>query len=764
MESQARAATLLQAAFRGQRLREALRRSGGVNYWIIMWDEEEERDIFYNTFSGEKSTYKPPEMSLFEVEPKTPHKSTKWVEEWDTTAGAYFYYNTRTGEYRWEKPPDFDINLGEGVQGEGLEWFEVKKSESSRQLSIENEESEGGNGEVSVDGENSEDYLSQQPKTGRSIYAWEELIDEETERTYYLNSETGETRWSLPPREALSGETAVRITQALVAENPLWHGVEGEKIDVPDRGERFQPVTLEDSVVFVPNDDDAADSSPPEQRSQTSEQPQSQSLVASGNDRAQDPVQSAHDPLPEDWEEVEDDDSGTTFFYNAATGESRWDRPKMRQLLQTAQAGAAFLALKDAPDQIATTTHHELDASAGGTDKETSSVDPSLAITDPVASGSDDVEQSPKQPSDAEEVENRINNEVDSTDEFSSASSVADRVSDGVLPVDVLPVEEAQADTSLTSSAPEPVDNSSNHHLSKEEDVEDHPNIEAQSTQVLNNDPAAADGLTGDDVIPIGQEQVNSSDTPEHVESTDNLDRDLGASSVQVEEEHEGQQQSGSDGPQHSWEEVVDEESGQTYYYNQETGESLWEIPPEVLAAVNASSDASVASTSAKEPVWEELVNGDGAKYYYNNATGETTSDRPVELDEHTSGADSSAGDPSTEDKTDAESHDDLAAASDAVENWEKVLDEDGDSYFYNHVTGESRRDLPRHMLLGMSALNAIHGLGQTIEPSAANNDAEVGSTSEGSPEDWELVTEDDGTTYFYNTRTGETTYDNPHN
>ena len=91
-----KAALLLQAAFRGQRTREALRRSGGMNYWIHSWDEEEECAIYLNTFTGEKTIHRPAEMDLFNIEAKKPNEVTKWVEEWDTTAGTYFYYNTRT--------------------------------------------------------------------------------------------------------------------------------------------------------------------------------------------------------------------------------------------------------------------------------------------------------------------------------------------------------------------------------------------------------------------------------------------------------------------------------------------------------------------------------------------------------------------------------------------------------------------------------------------------------------------------------------------
>ena len=96
------------------------------------------------------------------------------------------------GEYRWEKPADFDIDLGEAIQGEGLEWFESKIDETKRLLddsgstaNIDTRGQDAEDDETTIDtGANGEDYLRSQPQTGRSIYAWEELVDEETDRTY----------------------------------------------------------------------------------------------------------------------------------------------------------------------------------------------------------------------------------------------------------------------------------------------------------------------------------------------------------------------------------------------------------------------------------------------------------------------------------------------------------------------------------------------------------------------------------------------------
>ena len=337
-----------------------------------------------NTFTGEKTWFKPPEVDLFDVEPQKPNEATKWVEEWDTTAGAYFYYNTRTGEYRWEKPADFDVDLGEGLQGEGLDWFETKKSHSTRRLedgTISNTDEDATQPEEDQETtDSSQDYLASQPRTGRVIYAWEELVDEESERTYYFNSETGETRWSLPPHEALAGESGLRATQALIAENPLWGGVSGDKIYVPPTGAEFLPVTLEDSVVVSPDIEDA-ESTEVAPTDSVSENAFSEVEQKTNYDDDNSRVTHSHSDeaaLPDGWEEVHDDETGANFYYNEATGESTWDRPVLKRLQALAATVAAFTETTNEdsqphsglnPDVEDSPTNHD-NTSHDGTDRQ----------------------------------------------------------------------------------------------------------------------------------------------------------------------------------------------------------------------------------------------------------------------------------------------------------------------------------------------------------------------------------------------------------
>ena len=782
---------MLQAAFRGQRTREALRRSGGINYWILSWDEEEEREAYYNTFTGEKTWYKPAEMDLFHVEAQQPNEATKWVEEWDTTAGAYFYYNTRTGEYRWEKPTDFDVDLGEEVQGEGLEWFEQKKAESARNLgaAIEDDGSTGGGSGTAAD----DDYLASQPKTGRSIYAWEELIDEETERTYYLNSETGETRWSLPPRDALSGQSGLRVTQALMAENPLWQGVAGEPIDVPETGS-FRPVNLEDTAVPVvgdgehEGDDEAVDASPDVDvdvdvgtgttavvlfdAHQGDIEPYENALPGGVDDGGGDGGGNP-DALPEDWEEVHDEESGSNFFYNAVTGESRWDRPVMQRVRRMAQITAAFSSQSTATAGASGSLGAQSELALVTTTPEAGLLDGdprSAADADGAELGgavvSNDVQEVPTagdeaftddNPAEARDDTTHVlsaNAVPDSTPSAAAGNAVVDVVAVGNGVEDGADVAESSAVDASGEAAAEPVPSS---HLASESQTAE---VAVDATDADVAAQSADADVAGAGLLQFGDETI----VEQPADGTDGND------------DHTALLEQAA-----QWEEILDEEAGVPYYYNSITGESRWDVPEDMLAAIRAAAAAVAGESSTgaangdnnastalvvAEPLpeaaskWEALVNGDGVTYYYNSETGETSAERPLDFEDAASAEAVAAAE-----AADVQAHDDLEGDAEAVENWEKVVDDTGDNYYYNRATGESRWSLPRHMLLAMSAIHAINGWGTS--PAAAGGAAAdagivVDATDSSAADDWELVEEEDGTVYYYSPQTGATTYRDP--
>ena len=290
-------AVLIQAIFRGYRVREAMKRSPGINYWVEMWDEEEETQCYFNTQTQERKFFKPAEITLFGVEPQQVTDGD-WVENWDGNADSFVYYNTDTGDYRWEKPHEFQSDaddtsadpeadtLNAAAAEIGAEWF---KKQDKAALSARSQH------------------------TGRTIYDWEELQDEDTGQTYYLNPKTGEVKWSLPP-----DATAAASTEAPSKMSEL--AVSGENIPVAPPGE-FIP------IVGTPEPE------PVEEDKVKDEQ--ADALAADEQEAA---VGDA--PLDNDWEECEDETTGAVFYFNTRTGLSQWERPALKQVKALMYMGA----------------------------------------------------------------------------------------------------------------------------------------------------------------------------------------------------------------------------------------------------------------------------------------------------------------------------------------------------------------------------------------------------------------------------------------
>jgi hypothetical protein len=95
--------------------------------------------------------------------------------------------------------------------------------------------------------------------------------------------------------------------------------------------------------------------------------------------------------------------------------------------------------------------------------------------------------------------------------------------------------------------------------------------------------------------------------------------------------------------------------SGQAYYYHEATGQVAWGLPEDVINAPEN---------------WDQVEGPDGAMVYHNRLTEEVRPSPP---------AGSTTGTPDG--------------------SWESCSTEDGQLYFYNHVTGESRWGVAGHGL-----------------------------------------------------------------
>ena len=149
------------------------------------------------------------------------------------------------------------------------------------------------------------------------------------------------------------------------------------------------------------------------------------------------------------------------------------------------------------------------------------------------------------------------------------------------------------------------------------------------------------------------------------------------------------------------WEGHVDD-AGKSYYHNQVSGTTQYELP---TAAAHAESDAAAT--------WVTHMDDSGRPYYFNSATQETTYTAPSAI---------------------------LPAG------WEGHTDDSGRAYYHNAADETTQYELPT----GSTAAGVVE---------VSNADAVESGIL---PPGWERHTSDDGREYFFNAETKETTYDAP--
>jgi len=136
------------------------------------------------------------------------------------------------------------------------------------------------------------------------------------------------------------------------------------------------------------------------------------------------------------------------------------------------------------------------------------------------------------------------------------------------------------------------------------------------------------------------------------------------------------------------WVETMDPASGQTYYYNQENGETSWQLPIE--AAVNEETvDSTVVESPEGSPMADHVVE--------ESVPADDANESPGVFEEPASMADDAIESPRIlEDKVVVEPEITEEEAPLLPDGWVKDIDEaSGNQYYYNSVTGESSWDLP---------------------------------------------------------------------
>ena len=297
-----RSATLMEALFRGHRVRQAIRRCGGVNYWIEAVDEDG-MTYYFNTWTQERleADVPPYEMRLFgghggrgaqgkgagtsstKVGGDVQHpEDSPWTECYDEESGHPYYFNSETGEYTWDTPASTDLA---GSQ----RWLEQEHMSELTSRGTENRH-------VRPSG------------PPRAAGEWEELWDEESQCPYYLNHENGEFHWEKPDNFDQSWletqDTAVMTARS------------STKREAGPWQELFDP---ESATTYYYNERSGESrwDKPKGFDQRWLDQQDVAALTARSTKRRN----------AGDWTELEDSDTGTVYYTNMHTGESQWDKP-----------------------------------------------------------------------------------------------------------------------------------------------------------------------------------------------------------------------------------------------------------------------------------------------------------------------------------------------------------------------------------------------------------------------------------------------------
>jgi len=165
------------------------------------------------------------------------------------------------------------------------------------------------------------------------------------------------------------------------------------------------------------------------------------------------------------------------------------------------------------------------------------------------------------------------------------------------------------------------------------------------------------------------------------------------------------------------WEEFKDAETGKVFFYNHTTGASQWEAPPEFLTLLPA-------------------------QKLHRSVKNDTGSDLTVSSDSDPENASNRISLHST----------DISSQSAPMQDWEECIDQQGQKYYHNHVTGASQWHAPP--AFSSSASKSFDQRGWGLKRQESIRLKTIG--------DWEEFKDDQGNIFYYNHRTHGSQWEPP--
>ena len=690
-----------------------------------------------------------------------------WTEAVDPTSGNAYYVNSADGSTSWERPSITTEVVDTGSpKADDQDLSEVPHTEDVG----ESAESDAPPAAFHDGLQEDHDGLREEPvedlPTVEDISdlppGWTEAVDPTSGNTYYVNSADGTTSWERPAPVAVDAAPTDNF-DVDAYDTAAADSSKGAPEDVIDSGE--QAVASERVVNEAPHEGETA----------LTEEKVSE--------------------LPSGWTEAFDAASGNTYYVNSADGTTSWERPAadnvdglnladsgntedkrlsemppVDELVDVGEQGAVPVSApvdEDQKEELAEDSPVVDDIISDLPPGWTEAVDTASGNTYYVnsADGTTSWERPPISPEAADsgnpEAEQDSSEVPHKEDVIDSAESDAPPVLPPRVAVDDGPQEEFIEESpvvggTISSELPpgwaEAVDPTSGN-LYYVNSLDGTTSWEIP--RIITEDLDTAEGPQAVQDGPLESEVITAVAAPPHSEIPDVQDELVQSPGEEGEAKDEGEPSVLPPG----WVELIDESSGNVYYFNEIDNVSLWERPPwpaedQAGEVVDESSAPEVIepelpiendpqATLAPEPVlddiavpqqaedgtampsdlpegWVEMEDPDSGAIYYLNTIDNTTSwERPIAQDtgfvpEHAAAADSDVGG-GVSDIASAPQDD----ATPMLNGWEEQVDQSGQVYYYNQSTGATQWERP----VGESTPNQNFKGGGAQPVSAAGKD-----------------------------------------
>ena len=761
-------------------------------------DPSSGRTYYQNIETGETSWTLPTDTGALEA--RASSSASPWVERHDPGSGRMFYQNVQTGESSWTKPDGFNGSSDEGGTtvadaGSGAAGDEEKNGQAS---------SDSSSLSATADTSNS------QTARAEAMGDWIERFDQNSNRAYYQNIKTGESRWAKPEAQSSVGGAASKTAEAQVAPSQSHSWVQRQD---PTSGRMYFQNTTTGETSWSPPEgfgeqskDSVGEPYPNESGSLPSSRGSSQ--TGSGSSVAGEAVpesveaevfwfprvdnntgrvyyQSSSgltqwtrpDPTPQarrrsistgvrgEWERREDprqkDENGEpqVFYFNRSTGQSQWNKPD----------GWSDARAEDVRESDMTATSKT--KNSGGSAAGPASVAAALALAAAAVVKKKKHAAEPLDPTKRAGTSAEATNI--SSDEVLNQSTQLDDSGDWKRMQDPeskrvffynQSTGESRWDKPAKENAEVQID------FAQLRSVSSPTRVSGDWTEM-----ASADGQIFFYNKATGESQFEQ---PEGFPSN---------SKVSAEDSASEKMDHPSDVVQRhqQWSRRHDEASKRDFYFNENTGESQWSRPDgfplepghedhvnnKMVRRNSVSGDPKsmghrrMSHVIIKKGLWDRMEDPNTKRiFYHNSVTGETSWTRPEGFkDNAQDNFDSGTADTGSEDVKAVRKS--SVRSDKSLHKWIPKKDEaSGRYYYYNAETGASQWEEPEEIRLVREEEEEdtdflkVFTLGGAITPRMRSNSVTVESKGE-----WKIMRDPKSqVVFYYNTKTGNTQWNEP--